>query len=219
MSVLYDFPVSARHGQIIPKYKIFELATPTAKVKNLFIQDIDKIRWEYVLAPRTINIPAKGIEEIAILTISLKKGTISHDILQCIDKAIAMPIIFILLYNDKSQYIAAYKRQSEADKSKYVISSYFATAYMPDNTLKTPLPVLLNMRSLYHALLLNIIQHTPRDEENIEDLIARLDLIKNKEYEAERIMARMGKEKQFNRKVELNGMLNSLKQEIAILQA
>jgi len=223
MSILYDFPIAAKHGQIIPKYKIYELATPTApttKVKKLFTQEINKIIWAYVLAERTINLPAsKNVEEIAILTISLKIGTISHDILHCIDKSIAMPIIFVLHYNNKIQYVAAYKRPNEVDKSKWVLSSYFASEWIADSTERTPLPVQLNMGALYHALLLSIIPHNPRCEESLDVLVARLDIIQSKEREAERLIARIHKEKQFNRKVELNSLLNVLKQEIVFLRA
>ena len=217
--ILYNFPKAAAFGKILAKSKIYEHATPTSKVKELFVREIEKIIWAYKLSPATINLPASsGVQELQVFTIALRAGTLSHEVLQTIDKAIPSPILFILNYNGKSRFVAAYKRQSEVDKNKWVVSSYFGTAWMNETEEKKELPVVLNMAALYHFFLKALIPLPFRKAETLDELVLRVDLLRSKEREAGKLESRMKKEQQFNRRVELNRSLNELKQEIENLK-
>ena len=219
MRVLYNFPKAAAFESVIAKSKIYEYASPGTKVKDLFVREVEKIIWAYKLSPKTINLPAsEGVQELQVFVIKLKEQKISQDVLQTIDKAIPSPIIFALNYNDKTQYAAAYKRPSEADKSKWVISTYFKTEWMPDTVKKAELPVTLNMGALYHSLLKAMISLQFRPDETLDELVSRVDLLRAKEREVEKLSAKLKKEKKNNRKVELNRSLNTLKQEIQRLK-
>ncbi|SFM80803.1 DUF4391 domain-containing protein [Methanolobus profundi] len=219
MNVLYAFPEQAKFGSVLPKSKIYEHASPTSRVKDMFVKEVEKITWTYKLSPSTINLSAStGVNEIQIFTIILRTGIISEDVLRTIDKAIPSHIIFHLNYREKSKYMAGYKRPSEADSNKWVVSSYFETEWMDDNSEKTALPVVLNMGALYQAILKDIISLPFRKSETLEELVKRMDTLNVKEREAARIDSLIKKEKQFNRRVELNRSLNELKQEIEDLK-
>ena len=214
-SVLYSFPKSAEFGRVLPKSKIYEHASPTSKVKELFVQEVEKIIWSYKLSPETINLPTKGfVKEIQIFTIALKTGALKHAVLQIIDKAIPSPILYQLIFENRIRYVAACKRQNEADKSKWVVSSYFETNWMFDDTQRVVLPVVLDLGTLYHTMLRNIIPFPARQNETIDELVSRVERLTIKEREAALIAARLKKEKQFNRKVEINAELRNIKQEI-----
>ena len=215
MNFLYDFPKSTAFGRVLPKSKIYERALPGKKIKELFIKEIDKIIWSYKLSPKTINLSAKGfIQEIQIITIKLKLGTISHEVLKTIDNTIPSPIIFILSYNNKICYIASYKRQNQADKSKWIISTYFQSEWLPENNQKNNLPLVLDLRNLYHTFLKKLIPLSSKKDETIDELINRAELLKIKQKEASKIQTRLKREKQFNKKVEINSQLQKIKQEI-----
>jgi hypothetical protein len=215
VSLFYNFPKQAAFGRVLPKNKIHEHASPSSKVKGLFVLEVEKIVWSYKLSPETINLPAKnGVQEIQVFTIALKTGTIKHDVLQAIDKAIPSPILFVLTFNGKMRYVAAYKRPSEADKSKWVVSSYFETDWVPDDTKRTELPIVLDLGALYQAILKGIIPMPTRKNETIEELVARGDRLRIKERESAKIEANLKKEIQFNRKVEINAELRNINQEI-----
>jgi len=219
MSVQYSFPKAAAFGKIVAKSKIYEHATPSSKVKKLFADEVEKITWVYKLSPATINLPASdGVQEIQVFAIILKKGILSHEVLQTIDSAIPSPILFMLSYNGKCRYVAAYKRPSEADKSKWVVSSYFETDWMSDSQEKLELPVILNMAALYHSFLKTIIPLPFRKGEALDGVVLRVDQLRIKEREVDKLESRMNKEKQFNRRVELNRSINELKQEIEKLK-
>ena len=77
MSILYNFPKQAAFGRKLPKSKIYEYASPTSKVKEMFVRQVEKIIWSYKLSPETINLPVKGgVQEIQVFTIVLKTETL-----------------------------------------------------------------------------------------------------------------------------------------------
>lgn len=212
---LFSFPQQAVFNKPLPKSKIYEHASPSAKLKTYFVQQVDKITWSYKLSPETINLPAKNeVNEIQIFTIELKNGELKHEVLQAIDKAIASPIIYQVYYNHKIRYIAAYKRQNEADKEKWVVSRYFETDWIAEDAQQITLPIVLNMEALYYALLKNLIPLVERSEEKMDDLINRTEQLQLRQREANKMEARLRKEKQFNRKVENNTALKEIKQQI-----
>lgn len=218
MSVLYNFPVNAAFGRVLPKKKVYEHAAPGARVKELFVREVEKIIWSYKLSPGTINLPARdGVEEIQIFTIVLKNGTLSHNVLQVIDKAIPSPILFVLHTGKHLRYAAAYKRPSEADRSKWVVSRYFETDWLHEDTARVELPMVLNLEVLYHTLLKNIIPFPARKQETIAAFVERVEQIQSKERELVKVQALLQKERQFNRRVATNAELKQLKQEIEAL--
>lgn len=219
ITTLYNFPKAAAFGRMVAKGKIYEHATPTKKVKELFITQIEKITWAYKLSPATINLPASaGVEEIQIFSVRLRTGELAHEVLLTIDKAIPSPILFELQFNGKTRYVGAYKRPNEADKSKWVVSSYFQSAWMDDEIERANLPVVLNMGALYQALLMAMSPLKLRVDETLNNLVAIVDLLRTKERDAQQLEKRMKIEKQFNRRVEINRTLNELKKEIENLK-
>ena len=215
MNSLYNFPRAAAFGRVLAKGKIYEHAAPGGKVKERFVKEVEKIIWSYKLSPATINLPAcDGVEEIQIFTVVLKFGELSREVLHTIDKAIPSPILFALKYGGKIRYAASYKRPSEADKNKWVVSGYFLSEWMKEDGPTSELPVVLNMGALYHALLTSLSPLACREGEKLNRLVARVDHWRVKAREAEKLTRRIKKEKQFNRRVELNRALNALKKEI-----
>ena len=219
MKTLYNFPEAAAFGRMIPKSKIYQYATASSKVKNLFVQQVEKITWAYKLSPATINLPASdGVQEIQVFTIILRTGELSQDVLHTIDKAIPSSILFELKYGGKTRYAACYKRPSEADRSKWVVSSYFESGWMKDGGPASELPVVLGMGALYQSFLASMSPLPFRKGENLDGLVSRVDLLRVKEREADKLESRINKEIQFNRRVELNRALNILKKEIKALR-
>jgi hypothetical protein len=212
---LFDYPKQAQFGRVLPKNKIYEHASPSPALKALFVQQVDQIVWQYKLAPETINLPAKtAVPEIQIFDVSLKTPELDHDVLRCIDKAIPFPIIFQLYHDNRIQTIATYKRPSDADSSKWVIDSYFCNAWQPIDTLRQPLPVALDLQGLYEQLLRRLLPLPPRDQETLKSQVERLAQWHGKHHEYQKLQTRLNKEKQFNRKVEINAQLRRLKNEL-----
>lgn len=219
MNKLYNFPKSAAFGRMLAKSKIYEYAMPTSKVRDLFVCEVEKITWSYKLSPATINLPASdGVQEIQVFTVNLRSSELSYDVLRTIDKAIPSPILFELQHKGKTQYTASYKRPSGADRRKWVISGYFQSEWIADNAIRTDLPIVLNMSALYQSFLMALSPLNLRKGENLDELVLRVEALRVKEQNVKKIESQIKKEKQFNRRVELNHTLSEMKAEIESLK-
>ncbi len=212
MNALFDYPKQAEFGRIVAKNKIYDRVKPSRKIQDAFVSQVSKILWQYKLAPKTTNLTETiKVKEIEVFEVLVKTEKLDVNILRCIDKAIAHPIIYHLTYADKIKVIATYKRPSEADVSKWVISDdYFETEWLPVDAEKQKLPVVLNLFSLYVHILRELIPLQAREDESLENHIERMGQVIAKNKEVKKLEARMNKEKQYNRKVEMNAELRTL---------
>ena len=216
--VLFDFPKKAAFGRVLPKKKIYGHGSPSAAVKKLFVQQVEQIFWQHKLAPETVNLkPSRVVPEIQVFSIALKGGELKTTVLRCIDQAIPFPILFELRYDGKIMSIAAYKRPSEADSGKWVISEYFESGWVSINTPRKPLPMVFDLEALYAHLLTPLMPHPARPGENLQARVERMELIRSRKRELGKCETRLRKEKQFNLQVEINAELRDLKQELEIL--
>jgi hypothetical protein len=218
--VLFAYPKSAQFGRVIPKSKIYEHAGANTALKDLFVAQVDQIVWKYKLAPETTNLPAaKSITEIQVFAISLKLATLHSDVFRAIDRAIPFPLIFEVAHGSRSQTIAAFKRPSEAAGSKWVVSDYFKSEWTSSDASRTPMPVALDLASLYDKVLTALMPMQPLVEENIQARVDRMEAIKSKELEVGRIKSQLAREKQYNKQVSINAALRLAKRELAQLKA
>lgn len=210
-----SYPKQAAFGRNLPKNKIYEHSGANTRLKDLFVEQVEQIVWQYKLAPETINLPAKpSVPEIQIFVIQLKTSDLNLDVLRCIDGAVQFPIIFELSFNGRTQVVAAYKRPNESDASRWVLSDYFATAWLPSDIERATMPLVLDLGGLYEQLLHRLIPAPARPQESLADLFARIEQVEAKQREVEKVAGKLAKEKQFNRKVEINAKLRKLKNEL-----
>ncbi len=214
-----SYPKQATFGRSLPKSKIYEHSGANTRLKDLFVKQVEQIVWQYKLAPETINLPAKhGVSEIQVFAIKLKTPELHLDVMRCIDGAVQFAIIFELGFDGKTQVVAAFKRPNESDASRWVLSDYFATAWLSSDIERAAMPMTLDLGGLYEQLLYRLI-HTPaRPQENLADLVARVELVVAKRREVEQATSKLTKEKQFNRKVEMNAILRKLNAELEDLK-
>ncbi len=212
------YPEKAAYGRILPKNKIYEHSGANTRLRNMFVEQVDQIVWEYKLAPETINLPPRpDVPEIQVFSIKLKTQKLKHDVLRCIDGAVQFPIIFELHFEDRTQVVAAYKRRCTSDGGRWVTSGYFVSDWLPSMLERSSMPVALDLRGLYEQLLYQLIPIPARAEESLAELVERIELINAKEREIEATASRLSKQKQFNRKVAVNAHLRQLKGELEVL--
>ena len=214
-AVLFDYPKKAAFGRVLPKNKIYEHGSVSSAVRQLFVRQVEQIVWQHKLAPETVNLKAsKAVPEIQIFSITLKGDELKPEVLRCIDLAIPFPIIFELRFDGKVKPVAAFKRPSEADASKWVISEYFDGDWAPGDTHRKPLPMVFDLETLYGHLLVPLMPYPARPGEDLQTRVDRMERICLKQRELDRCEVRLRKEKQFNRKVAINAELRDLKQEL-----
>lgn len=213
---LIAWPNNAKVNRAVPKSKFYEYGAVNARLKDLFVKEVEQVTWQYKLASETINLPAKdGVSEIQVFGIQLKTPELSHEILRCIDGAIEHPILFELCHGDFMQAIACFKRPRGGDGGgKLLLSEYFGTEWRPADSPRTNLPASLNLHGLYERLLLRLIPLPARPQEPLRALIDRLGSIRTMERELDKAISAFEKEKQFNRKVELNSTVRKLRTQL-----
>lgn len=210
-----NYPKQAVFGRTLPKNKIYEHSGANTRLKDLFVEQVEQIVWQYKLAPETINLPARpGVPELQIFSIQLKTSELNLDVLRCIDGAVQFPIIFELSFDGLTKVIAAYKRPNESDASRWVMSDYFTTTWLPSDCDRAAMPLALDLGGLYEQTLHRLIPTPARPRESLADLVVRVELVEAKQREVEKTASRLAKEKQFNRKVEINAHLRQLKKEL-----
>ncbi|MGC8731596.1 MAG: DUF4391 domain-containing protein, partial [Halothiobacillaceae bacterium] len=184
---LIAYPKQAAFGRVLPKNKIYEHSGANTQLQRLFAEQVERIVWQYKLAPETINLPARpGVPEIQIFSIQLKSTMLHEDVLRCIDGAVQFPIIFELSFDGRTQVIAAYKRPNESDASRWVLSDYFATAWLPSDCERAAMPLALDLGGLYEQLLHRLIPTPARPQESLADLVARVEQVAAKQREVEK---------------------------------
>jgi hypothetical protein len=210
-----SYPKQAKFGRNLPKNKIYERSGANTRLKDLFVEQVEGVVWQYKLAPETINLPAKpGVPEIQVFAIELKTPKLHLDVLRCIDGAVQFPIMFELSFSGKTQVVAAYKRLNESDATRWVLSNYFSTPWLPSDVERSPMPLALDLSGLYEQALRYLIPMSARPNEALADLVARVAFVEAKQREIEKTSSKLSKEMQFNRKVEINAELRRLKREL-----
>ena len=216
---MFLYPEQASFGRVVPKSKIYEHGRASTALKKVFVDQVAKIVWKYKLSTDTINLPSRpAAPEIQVFEVVQKVETLKEDVLRCIDAAISFPIFFELLYEDRVQGKVAYKRPSEADSKKWVVDIYFETQWHAADVERSSLPVALDLESLYDQMLRKQILLPARRGESVRDQVSRCSEIRLKQREADKLQTRMNREKQYNRKVEINGQLRELNNSIKALK-
>jgi hypothetical protein len=218
MSGFFEYPKSAAFGRVLPKTKIYDHARASPRLKQLFVDQVEQVIWRFKLAPETINLAStKDITEIQVFGVTLRVGNLDEDVLRAIDKAIPYPLIFELAYGGKRRAIAAFKRRNEADGQKWVVSEYFATDWELEDNPRKPLPTALNLGGLYDRLLTALMPPEAGAAEPLETRVRRIEALRAKEREVERIKQRLGREQQFNKRVAINSELRAAINELSEL--
>lgn len=219
MTALFDYPKGAAFGRVVPKNKIYEHAGASTALKDLFITQVDQIVWKFKLAPETINLaPTRSVSEIQVFSVSQRRAELDLDVLRAIDRAIPFPLIFELTWSGKRKVVAAFKRLSEANSTKWVVSEYFETGWMDDEVARQPLPIALNLGGLYEQILGTLMPVQVAPEEDMPARVARMEAIRAKTREVERITLRLNREKQFNKRVAINAELRAARLQLAELK-
>ena len=214
----FAWPAQAAVNRPVPKTKIYAHAKPTAALRALFVEQVESITWAYKLAPETINLPAKpDVPEIEVFEIALKLPDVSHSVLRCIDKAIPFPILFVLRHDGRSQAIAAFKRPSDAASGQWVLGDYHAAPWQKDDAPRAALPVALDLQGLYEQLVRHHLAIPARPSESLRDQLDRLAALAAKQTAANKLEGRLAQEKQFNRKIEINAQLRTVRTELHAL--
>jgi hypothetical protein len=234
-------PPGARVDQRVPKKLLLEQGAPTAADKRQIQDGIDELFWVAALKPTNIAVPAFRDElreylEIAVLTATLRAGAKPTRLIELIHRAIPYPLVLVAAHGDTVSLSLAHKRWSQGEIGKVVIEDVRRTTpFRPDAPTAQEVPFFASLavssmpnRDLFalyqgwldHVAALEAARITgtfirPDSEGRASALRDSLDSHARLQRDLAVLRAQAEKEKQLNRRVELNLEIKRLEAKVA----
>lgn len=213
---MLGLPRSTEFNKRIPKQKFYEQIEINPALKRIFIDKIRMIYWKNKLAATTLNIAAgERVTEIEVFEIRLTEPLLDEAVLKQIDKEIPYHILFLLEYDGKYQAWIGYKEASESGKNAFKVTRYYHTDWMEEENL--PLQIEgLNIDSIYDNFVRQIAGDELRADksESLKESVEKETLRLNLQKKIATLEAKMRKEKQLNRCMEINTELKRMRKEL-----
>ena len=161
----------------------------------------------------------KNVTEIEVFHIRLNQETLDENVLKLIDREIPYHILFVLEYDGKYKAVMGYKEAAGSGKAAFKVDRYYQTEWMPE----TELPVHLEGLSI-DAVYENFVRQIAGDvlqaatpQESLKESVARDDRRDALQKQINKLQAKIRKEKQLNRQMEMNAELKRLRKELNTL--
>lgn len=185
-------------NKFIAKTKFYEKANLNAKLQKEFVDKIQKITWKYKLAESTIGIAkTEAVTEIQIFEIELKESMIPKNVLKVIDKSIPYQILYRFVYDNNVAYGITLKEHTS-------VESYYFSDWNADIAFDF---TGIDLEKVYQKLVKAFIRGEAHSKGSFSEIIDVDNKIKALEAEIVTLESKISKEKQFNRKVEINKVL------------
>ncbi len=195
---MFDLPKKCFVNKFIPKKVFYEKVGVSSKVKDEFVNLVDRITWLYKLSEDIIGITkTEEIEEIQIFQIDAKEKRIPLSVIKTITKGVQYKILFIIKFQNEYCYAIKVEDIYNSEWNDNIDFDFNA----------------INLKILYENIVKKIMKEDTNEKafsKIIEDNAQKLEL----EKKINKLQQKIKLEKQFNRKVELNRELNLLIKEM-----
>ena len=213
---MFGFPASTEFGKRIPKQKFYENIGITPTLKRIFVEQIHLIFWRNKLAATTLNlIEGEVVKEIEVFELRINIPQLDEAVLYQIDKEIPYHILFILTCKGRAQAWIGYKEASVSGNNAFKVKRYFHTEWVPERELQFRIDG-LSMDAVYESIMLQIAGDALQVDtgENLKAFIERDEKRRQLEKQITALESKMRKEKQLNRRTEINAELKKLRKEL-----
>ena len=209
---MFGFPASTEFNKRIPKQKFYEHIDIGSSLKRIFIEQIYLIYWHNKLAATTLNVAAgEAVAEIEVLEIQLKSPHLDEAVLRQIDREIPYHILFVLTCEGKVQVWIGYKEAAGSGSNAFKVSQYYHTDWVPEKELQFGIDG-LSMDAVYENLVRQVAGDALQtdSEESLQASVERDKKRRHLEKQIAALESKMRKEKQLNRRMEMNAELKKL---------
>lgn len=204
----------------IPKQKFYENMDISPALKKVFVEQVRSIYWKNKIAASTTNLAAgTDVTELEVLEVRLRSPVPDDSLLRQIDKEIPYHILFLLEYQGKYQAWIGYKEAAASGTNAFKVNGYYHTAWLPEDEL--PLKVEgLSVDKVYENFVRQIAGDTLKTAdagETLKESVARSEQKQQLEKQIATLQAKIRKEKQLNKQMQMNTELKKLKKELEVL--
>lgn len=234
-------PADARVDQRVPKKLLTEHGAPTAADKRQLQEGIEELMWVAALKPTNIAVPTfrddvREYLEVAVLTATFRAGAKPTRLIELIHRAIPYPVVLLTEQTGAVSLSLAHKRWSQGEGGAVVVEDVRRTApFHPKSPTAEEALFLASLGisglpnrdlfALYQGWLdrvaaLEAAQITgtfspPDSDGRAQALRDGLDTRAGLQRELAALRAQAEKEKQLNRRVQLNLEIKRLEAKVA----
>jgi hypothetical protein len=237
-------PVEIRLDQRVPKKLLLEQGAPTAADKRYLQEGIEEMVWIAAMKPTNIGVPifrdnVREYLEIAVVSVAFRSAAKPARLVELIHRAVPYPLVLAASHGETASLSLAHKRWSQGEKGKMVIEDVRRTApFQPDAPTAEEAAFLASlalanqpspdMFAVYQGWLdrvaaLEAAQITgtfapPESTDRGATVREGLDTHAQLQRDLTVLRAKAKKEKQINRRVELNLEIKRLEAELVRIQ-
>lgn len=210
-------PKTTEFNRRIPKQKFYENMDISPTLKKVFVEYVKIIYWKNKIAVSTTNLAAgKDVTELEVFEIRLNSPITDDNLLRQIDRQIPYHILFILEYENKYQAWIGYKEAAMSGNNAFKVSGYYHTEWLEEDKLTLNMEG-LNLDAVYENYVRQIAGDRLEREtsgERLKESIERDEKRQQLQKQIDVLTARIRKEKQLNKQMEMNSQLKKLKKEM-----
>ena len=213
---MLGLPKSTEFNRRIPKQKFYENLSVTPALKRVFIDQIKVIYWRNKIAATTLNLAAgETVTEVEIFEVRLNDPKLDVSVLQQIDKEIPYHIIFLLEYEGKFQAWTAYKEEATSGSNAFKVGTYYHTDWLSESELPLKIDG-LSIDKVYENFVRQIAGDALQSDSNesLKESVERAERRQQLEKQIAALQAKVRKEKQLNKQMQMNAELKRLKKEL-----
>ena len=210
---MLNLPKTTEFNRRIPKQKFYENLSVTAALKRVFVEQIKTIWWRNKIAASTMNLAAGGaVTELEVFELQLSQPSLDEAVLKLIDKEIPYHILFLLSCEGKVQAWIGYKEAAGSGTAAFKVNRYYHTDWMDADKLELKAEG-LSLDAVYESFVRQIAGDalTGGQEESLKESVEREQKRQELEKQIAALQAKIRKEKQLNRQMELNADLKRIR--------
>jgi hypothetical protein len=214
---MLGLPKSTEFNKRIPKQKFYENLDVSPALKKVFVEQVKIIYWKNKIATTTVNLaPGTDVTEIEVFEVKLNAQTLDESMLRQMDKEIPYHILFLLEYEGKYQAWIGYKEATVSGNNVFKVNKYYHTDWSAEEELPLKLEG-LNIDAVYENLVRQIAGDKLKSEsvgESLKESVVRDEQRRQLQKQIGVLQAKIRKEKQLNKQMQMNNELKKLKKEL-----
>lgn len=214
---MIGLPKTTEFNKRIPKQKFYENMDISPALKKIFVEQVKIIYWRNKIAASTTNLAAgTDVTELEVFEVRLNSPVLDDSLLRQIDKEIPYHILFLLEYQGKYQAWIGYKEAAASGNMAFKVNGYYHTEWLVEDELPLKLEG-LNVDAVYENFVRQIAGDKLKTEaagESLKESVARNEQKQALQKQITNLQAKIRKEKQLNKQMQMNTELKKLKKEL-----
>lgn len=217
---MIGLPKSTEFNKRIPKQKFYENMDISPALKRIFVEQVRIIYWKNKIAPTTTNLDAgNDVTELEVFEVRLTSPVLDDSLLRQIDREIPYHILFLLEYQGKYQAWIGYKEAATSGNKAFKVNVYYHTEWMAEEELPLKMEG-LNVDAVYENFVRQIAGGKLKTEvagESLKESVARDEQKQALQKRIATLQAKIRKEKQLNKQMQMNTERKKLEKELEVL--